>query len=82
MTVMTAGDSDGQRRCDGTCHNAKHRKCRCICGGKNHGVGTIQAVQNTRDLWFNDETQAKLVERGILVDLKKLPLEQEEINLG
>jgi hypothetical protein len=26
-------------RCDATCYMAKHKRCHCICGGKNHGVG-------------------------------------------
>jgi hypothetical protein len=30
---------DAWRRCDARCHHAKGDKCRCICGGRNHGRG-------------------------------------------
>lgn len=46
-TVMTAGNSEGTRRCDATCHDAKGSKCECICGGRNHGVGFERAMENT-----------------------------------
>ena len=36
-TLMTYGTNDTRRRCDATCHNAKHSTCRCICGGRFHG---------------------------------------------
>lgn len=42
MTVLMIEVSGGRtRRCDATCHNAKRPKCRCICGGQNHGSGRI-----------------------------------------
>ena len=37
-------------RCDERCYNAKHPKCECICGGRNHGVGLLQALQNNLEL--------------------------------
>lgn len=37
-------------RCDASCYNAKHDKCVCCCGGRNHGVGLQQAIENTREL--------------------------------
>lgn len=30
-------------RCDARCHNAKRPKCKCVCGGLNHGVGLTEA---------------------------------------
>jgi hypothetical protein len=33
-------------RCDAKCHKAKRQKCKCICGGLNHGVGQKQAAKN------------------------------------
>lgn len=33
-------------RCNATCYNAKGKTCRCICGGRNHGVGPGQAKFN------------------------------------
>ena len=38
-TVLTVGGSDGTRRCDATCHNAKGPNCDCVCGGRYHGKG-------------------------------------------
>jgi hypothetical protein len=51
MTVLislTTG-AGKRRRCDARCYNGKHTRCRCICGGKNHGKGLDKAIQNTRD---------------------------------
>ena len=38
-TVMVS--EDGKRRCDATCHRAKHPACLCICGGKHHGAQVL-----------------------------------------
>ena len=47
-TLISYQSSDGSRgRCDARCYNAKHPRCKCICGGVNHGVGLRQAVLNT-----------------------------------
>lgn len=41
-------------RCDASCYAASppkpSRKCKCICGGKNHGVGIANAIDNTNEL--------------------------------
>lgn len=37
-------------RCNARCYNAKHEKCVCVCGGRNHGVGHDKAVDNTRQI--------------------------------
>ena len=51
MTVMIVkGTGDGQRRCDERCYNAKGKRCTCVCGGKNHGVGQEQANKNTKEM--------------------------------
>lgn len=44
VTILTVGSSDGRRRCDSRCYDAKGHRCECICGGKNHGKGYEQAV--------------------------------------
>lgn len=36
-------------RCDAKCYDAKEPTCHCICGGRNHGAGKKQAVENTRE---------------------------------
>ena len=48
-TVISFHTSSGEEgRCDARCHNAVSPDCDCICGGANHGVGTAQAIENTR----------------------------------
>lgn len=50
-TVMSWTTSSGEEgRCDAKCHHATRPECACICGGANHGVGTVQAIQNTREM--------------------------------
>ena len=48
-TVMTLGDSDGERRCTAACHEAAGQACACVCGGRFHGAarrpGGVEAVQ-------------------------------------
>lgn len=63
MTIMTQGDSNGTRRCDGTCHNAKKPKCSCICGGRYHGAGSSEAAQEqlTKD-WLGQDWKEKKAE--------------------
>lgn len=49
-TLISVNGSGGLMigRCDARCYDAKSEPCRCICGGKNHGVGLHAAVENTR----------------------------------
>lgn len=50
-TVLAVYNSEGcVGRCDANCHDAKSVTCDCICGGKNHGAGLQQAVENNREL--------------------------------
>lgn len=53
------GPGGGERRCDGTCHNARRPVCVCICGGRYHGKGTSTAFEeHTQDaldgMWGED----------------------------
>jgi hypothetical protein len=57
-TIMTQGNSEGTRRCDGTCHNAKKPKCTCICGGRYHGAGKMAQELLTRD-WLGADWREK-----------------------
>ena len=50
VTLLRVTTSDGTRRCDARCYNAKRPNCDCICGGRNHGVGREQAHENMRAL--------------------------------
>jgi len=64
MTTLIAVYSSGgcEGRCDARCYNAKEPSCTCVCGGKNHGVGMNQAIENTRELaeeWIEAYTKEK-----------------------
>lgn len=52
-TILRVGNSEGTRRCDATCHNAKKPDCVCCCGGRYHGKGEMAQEQLTRD-WLGD----------------------------
>lgn len=47
-TLLTVGNSEGQKRCDAKCYDAVSPHCDCCCGGRNHGVGRETAIGNTR----------------------------------
>lgn len=50
-TMIAAYNSEGCiGRCDAKCYNATEPNCTCICGGKNHGAGHKQALENTQEL--------------------------------
>ena len=49
-TVVTLGNSDGERRCTAACHDATGPVCACLCGGRFHGAarkpgGVEEALQ-------------------------------------
>jgi len=47
VTVLAVYNSAGcVGRCDALCHNAAKSECDCICGGRNHGIGTKRAIAN------------------------------------
>ena len=48
---------EGNRRCDARCYDSMFEhaakggaRCRCVCGGKNHGVGLDEAKRRSRAL--------------------------------
>ncbi len=50
-TLIAVYNSEGcVGRCDARCYEATEPQCNCICGGRNHGAGLEQAVDNTREL--------------------------------
>ncbi len=50
-TLLAVYGSDGyEGRCDARCYDAKEPECDCVCGGRNHGAGLKQAVENTRQM--------------------------------
>ena len=52
VTTLISYQSSGgdQGRCDAKCYDAHEPDCDCICGGRNHGAGKQQAIENTREL--------------------------------
>jgi len=62
-TLISHRSSSGNiSSCDGRCYNALHSRCSCICGGANHGVGFMQAMDNTRhdaSSWIRDYAKAQ-----------------------
>ena len=50
-TLIAVYNSEGcVGRCDARCYEAAEPDCDCICGGRNHGAGKEQAIDNTREL--------------------------------
>jgi hypothetical protein len=64
MTLIEQRNGDGSLagRCDARCYEAKNPDCDCICGGKNHGAGLKQAMDNTSAM-----TAALLEKTGVSV---------------
>ena len=64
-TVVELRDLDGSLlgTCDARCHTAKGPKCKCICGGINHGVGLRQAIENEGFLTLAEDARHKYVTR-------------------
>ena len=51
--VVTVRAPDGVciGRCSASCYDAPPgTRCRCVCGGKNHGVGEIVAMGQSHEL--------------------------------
>lgn len=84
-TIMTQGNSEGTRRCDGTCHNAKTPKCSCICGGRYHGAGKQAHEMLTRD-WLGEDWREKKAEieaaGGTLEALVQTALSFDRLRVG
>lgn len=58
-TVLAVYTSEGRvGRCDAKCHTATTGECDCICGGRDHGAGHHQALENTRALLVERVEQA------------------------
>jgi hypothetical protein len=43
MSTMMTLKADRSRRCDAVCYGAKYPRCSCICGGRAHGKGYVDA---------------------------------------
>lgn len=54
MTVLMSqyrGDGCLRGRCGASCHNAHGPVCKCICGGRFHGIGFTQAQRELTEQW-------------------------------
>ena len=80
-TVVEARKADGSLlgRCDAKCHTAKGPKCKCVCKGRNHGVGFDQAFRNLHDLDHDASGDIIYVTRQFQAGLFTQEKEQEPL---
>ena len=52
--------SHKKRICNSRCYNARGKICRCICQSRNHGVGYDKAVQNTMQIYEEQDGEGEL----------------------
>lgn len=52
MRALKISNADGSLgQCTAKCYDAPPKtRCRCICGGRNHGVGEPQALANALEI--------------------------------
>jgi len=51
MVIITEKIGSGRTRtCNFRCYQAKGSVCRCLCCGKNHGVGLAKVGENARGI--------------------------------
>jgi len=60
-------------RCDAACYNSELPHCRCVCGGRNHGVGLERALENG-DEQMRAELTNKLQD-GETIAMNKIPIQ-------
>ena len=78
-TLISVYSSNGLvGRCDAKCYNAKHEKCVCICGGRNHGKGQDRAIENTREMANQIIEETALVKGEVMA---KLGLDVSQLRL-
>ena len=76
-TIMSYQSSGGDKKsCTGTCHNAKHEHCTCICGGRYHGSNHLPGgvQQKVKDTWEEavSEVEKKAEAEGAKVNTNGL----------
>lgn len=51
MIILRSTNSAGETgTCDQSCYEARTKRCRCCCGGRNHGVGLNKAIKNAGEI--------------------------------
>lgn len=69
MAVLIKIMRDGREigRCDARCYDGIGRKCKCCCGGANHGLGLNKAIKVTNRLYdaviLMDHPKAQLTDK-------------------
>jgi len=64
-TLIAVGDKDGvKHRCDARCYDASGEICTCVCGGRNHGVGKVKAMNNIYDQYEDLLREAEILFDG------------------
>lgn len=78
MTILIGESLYGtMRRCDASCHNAKSEKCRCICGGQNHGAGQEAAIYKTEAVdqaWLDEQHIERFKPKPVRIPSKDLQM--------
>ena len=60
-TLIVVSNGEGiVGRCDEKCYGATQPTCACICGGRNHGRGEKNAIENTREMMIGEEANKLL----------------------
>ena len=54
MTIIEQRREDGtlKGRCDARCYGAKGKKCKCLCGGVNHGTGYGNKLRKQTEILY------------------------------
>lgn len=79
--ILQVSSSGQRRRCDARCYNGQHARCRCVCGGRNHGAGLKQALENMREFVKEGTGLAELFAEGeasAIRDIKVRPKEEDQ----
>lgn len=58
-------------QCDAKCYDGTGCQCRCICAGRNHGVGLRQAARNALAMNLRDCTPETVAPGAKNLTLKK-----------
>jgi len=71
-----------KRVCSKQCHDAKGKRCSCICGGFFHGKDGAGAANREALHQATDDEAKKLLEQHGIKKTKTAYIEQEKLPLG
>ena len=67
MTVILREKVGGKTRiCNGTCHKAAQKNCRCVCLGRFHGCATVKSGRTQPKTV--EEAEALLKQQRVLME--------------